>query len=425
MARTSSMARCNSAGVSPASASSSSSRRGPVAMTRAISRRLRPGVPRLRARWLASSLSSVISMTASARSRASPRCAWRRKAPTMTFSRMVMSSNVAGIWKVRPMPRRACASAGALVTSLPSNAMRPADGTMSPAMQLKKVDLPAPLGPISPTISPCVTCRSAPATAWKVPKFFETLSALSSIADLRTLGGERRDEAMPQYQQAAGLEAGDEYDDAAVDDVREARAAAAEPGIGRGLQRHQDHRSEKRPEQGARAAERGSDHQLHRDEDAEPALGIDEAGLERVERAGERGERGAQHQCVDLVASYRHAEAARRALARAYGAQVVPEAAALQLPDDEQQHRQHGEEDVIVGNRAAKAQIPPAARGRGPLQSDGGADEIPVADDDAHQLRHRDRRHAEIVSQQPQGRKPDQNGDDEADGDAGRYADER
>src|SRR5690349_7890888 len=316
IARTSSMARCSSAGVSPASASSSSSRRGPVAMTRAISRRLRPGVPRLRARWCASSLSSVISITASARSRASPRCAWRRKAPTMTFSRIVMSSNVAGIWKVRPMPRRACASAGARVTSLPSNAMRPPEGAMSPAMQLKKVDLPAPFGPISPTISPCATCRSAPATALKLPKLFEMFSALSSIADLRAPGSERRDAAVPELQQAAGLEARNQHDDAAVDDVGEARAARAEPGIGRGLQRHQDHRSEKRPEQGAGAAERGGDDQLHRDQDAEPALGIDEAGLERVERSGERGEGGAQHQGVDLVAPHRHAEAARRALAR-------------------------------------------------------------------------------------------------------------
>jgi hypothetical protein len=32
---------------------------------------------------------------------------WRRKAPTMTFSRTVMSSKVAGTWKVRPMPANA------------------------------------------------------------------------------------------------------------------------------------------------------------------------------------------------------------------------------------------------------------------------------------------------------------------------------
>ena len=42
---TSAIACCNSAGVSPASASSSSISRGPVASTRAISSRLRPGVP--------------------------------------------------------------------------------------------------------------------------------------------------------------------------------------------------------------------------------------------------------------------------------------------------------------------------------------------------------------------------------------------
>ena len=36
-----------------------------------------------------------------------------------------MSSKVAGTWKVRPMPSRACVSGGASVTSTPSKTMRP------------------------------------------------------------------------------------------------------------------------------------------------------------------------------------------------------------------------------------------------------------------------------------------------------------
>ncbi len=44
-------------------------------------------------------------------------------------------------------------------------AMRPVVGTVSPARQLKKVDLPAPFGPIRPMISPSSTARSAPRTA--------------------------------------------------------------------------------------------------------------------------------------------------------------------------------------------------------------------------------------------------------------------
>src|ERR1044071_6373071 len=122
-----------------------------------------------------------------------------------------MSSNVAGTWNVRPMPRRACSSGVARVTSLPSNTMRPVVGSVSPARQLKKVDLPAPFGPIRPMISPSSIVRSAPATARRLPDVFETLSALSSIAP-----PEPGRDAVPHLVQPAGLEARDDHDDAAI-----------------------------------------------------------------------------------------------------------------------------------------------------------------------------------------------------------------
>src|SRR5229473_647219 len=231
ISRTSSIARWISPDVRPASASSSSMSRGSVASTRAISSRLRPGVPRLRARCSVCAPSPVISMILSARSRAAPRRGWRRKA------------------------------------------------------------------------------------------------ALAALVEAR------RHAVVPQFQQPARLEAGDQHDDRAVDNVGEAGAAAAEPGVGGGLQGDEDRRAQERPQQRAGAAQRGGDDELHRDEDAEPAVGIDEAGLERVERAGERREGGAQHERIELVAPHRHAEAPRRALVRANGAEVIAEPAPLHLPD--------------------------------------------------------------------------------------------
>src|SRR5438046_979573 len=139
------------------------------------------------------------------------------------------------------MPSRACSSGEARVTSLPSNTIFPVVGKLSPARQLKKVDLPAPFGPISPMISPSSMARSAPATARRLPKVFETFSALSSIAP-----PELWRDAMPHLVQPARLEARDDHDDAAVEDVSESGAAAAEPGVGRGLQRDQDHRANQR-----------------------------------------------------------------------------------------------------------------------------------------------------------------------------------
>src|ERR1700733_9675252 len=122
------------------------------------------------------------------------------------------------------MPSRARASGGAKVTSLPAKEIAPAGGMVSPARQLKKVDLPAPFGPIRPMISPSSTARSAPDTARKLPNAFDTFLASSSISAPPTL----RHDAIPQLEQAAGLEARDHDDDAAIKNVGQSRAAAAE-----------------------------------------------------------------------------------------------------------------------------------------------------------------------------------------------------
>src|SRR5579864_9441198 len=113
------------------------------------------------------------------------------------------------------MPARACASGEARVMSSPPNRMRPVVGSVAPAMQLKKVDLPAPFGPISPMISPSATDRSAPATARKLPNSLETLVASSSMGAPPLL----RHDAMPQIEQAARFETRDDDDDAAIKNV--------------------------------------------------------------------------------------------------------------------------------------------------------------------------------------------------------------
>jgi hypothetical protein len=43
-------------------------------------------------------------------------------------------------------------------TSTPRKTMEPADGDWRPAMVLSSVDLPAPLAPMTATISPDCTC---------------------------------------------------------------------------------------------------------------------------------------------------------------------------------------------------------------------------------------------------------------------------
>src|SRR5215472_4843655 len=189
------------------------------------------------------------------------------------------------------MPARACASGEARVRSLPSKTIRPPLGMVSPARQLKNVDLPAPFGPINPMISPSLRARSAPATARNSPNFFDTLVAsrslpASGMAAFPERVAKTGSEPIPQIEQSTRLEPRDQHDDAAVKNVGQARTAAAEPGIGRALQRNQNERADQRPEQGSGAAERGDDNHLHRDQNAEGAVGIDEARLDHVERAG-------------------------------------------------------------------------------------------------------------------------------------------
>src|SRR5215471_13579585 len=117
------------------------------------------------------------------------------------------------------MPSRAWVAALARVTSMSENTIRPELGGMSPATQLKKVDLPAPFGPISPTISPSSTSRLACDSATKLPKLRETSRALSSMAHRDGLAPAQPAlrYLTPQIEEPARLEARQDHDDAAVE----------------------------------------------------------------------------------------------------------------------------------------------------------------------------------------------------------------
>src|SRR6185437_1855740 len=263
---------------------------------------------------------------------------------------------------------------------------------------------------MSPMISPVSTEISASETARKLPKAFETACASSSMA----ASPARRRNAVPQFKQPARLEALDQHDDAAIEDVGEAGAATAEPGVRCGLQRDENDRAQQGAEQRAGATERGDDHYLHGNENAESAFGIDEAGLDRIKRTRNRRERRAEHQRLYFRLPHRYAKAARGAFAGFDGAQVIAEFALLDGISHVEQDSEYAEEDVVVRQLAAKRQVPPAARGGGALQADRCADEVPGAGEYADQFRDRDRRHAEIMAGQPECRRADDDGQDYA-----------
>src|ERR1700729_2113350 len=125
------------------------------------------------------------------------------------------------------MPRRARASGVRLVMSWPSNNTLPEVDKRSPVRQLKKVDLPAPFGPIRPRISPCSSVTDAASTALKLPKAFVTLRASRSMRRSRCRVSGRhlvlapRPDPLDQGEDAARLKPRDQHNDRAVNDERQ------------------------------------------------------------------------------------------------------------------------------------------------------------------------------------------------------------
>ena len=94
----------------------------------------------------------------------------------MTFSSTVMLSKLRTTWNVRAMPARAHATGPIPLTRLPASRTSPRSGDTSPPIELNRLVLPAPFGPISPNISPSATENVTSTLAATPPNVFETPS---------------------------------------------------------------------------------------------------------------------------------------------------------------------------------------------------------------------------------------------------------
>ena len=81
------------------------------------------------------------------------------------FSRTVSCGKTCSSWKVRLTPSRLRSQGRMPVTARPSRRTSPALGCSWPRMQLNRVDLPLPFGPMMPRISPSWTSKDTPSTA--------------------------------------------------------------------------------------------------------------------------------------------------------------------------------------------------------------------------------------------------------------------
>src|SRR5882672_6496623 len=112
-------------------------------------------------------------------------------------------------WKERAMPRWAILCGGVPAMSRPSKMMRPAVGASCPVSRLKKVVLPAPLGPITACRAPSWTSRVTALTAVSAPKALVSPSVLTRGIGLHgggPAGRAPRPEARPRLDDAAAEE---------------------------------------------------------------------------------------------------------------------------------------------------------------------------------------------------------------------------
>jgi hypothetical protein len=213
---------------------------------------------------------------------------------------------------------------------------------------------------------------------------------------------------VPPAEQALGLVHGDGDDDGGVDDEVGAAARAPQQRARAFLDGGEHHRADRRPEEGAHAAEDRHQRHLDREPGVQHRARVDVELLLRVEAAAQRGERGRDGQRQQLVAREAHAQAARRVGLVLDGAEVVAEAAAFDAPGDEQAEHQQRECQVVVGRLAGEDQGRPALPVHGDGQADGGAGELPVGEERLDDLGHRDGRHREVVALQAEAGPADQ-----------------
>ena len=127
-------------------------------------------------------------------------------APTRTLSYTLSVAKVWGTWNVLASPRRQIWWDFSGVMSRPRKRMRPPEGGNVPAITWNRVDLPAPLGPAMPKISPSATCRSTPSNACSLPNTLVTdsvsrikpRSPVSSAVALGKRSGGRPDPEGPR-----------------------------------------------------------------------------------------------------------------------------------------------------------------------------------------------------------------------------------
>src|SRR5215468_1214238 len=221
-------------------------------------------------------------------------------------------------------------------------------------MTLKSVVLPAPLGPMMPTISPGATPRETSRTAVNPPKRLVTASSSSIAAPGAEALAEPTDQAL-------GDEAHDDDEEAAVDDEIDAHQPAPHVAEG-GAEARLERRDEDRSHEGAHgrpdAADDGVESEAHGEIDGEDVEGIHEAHVLRPQGAAGAGESGGDGDGQHLEPPARDATALGGVLVLAHAGEPIAEPRALEVDLYREDAEAEGEHDVDPGHLAREAKRP-------------------------------------------------------------------
>src|SRR5438105_12371367 len=237
------------------------------------------------------------------------------------------------------MPSREMRSGVARVSSWPRKKTRPEVARNSPESRLRKVDLPAPLGPITAWTRPSAKERETPSTAASAPKRRERSRVSSSASGTARL---------EQARHPSGQKEND-GDDHRADDGR--------PMLGETLTLLLQERQQKRAQR--RTVERSFAAEEHRHQD-QPGLapaeegGIDEPVQVCVEISGQTGERSGQDEGREQVLPRRKSERAHPLLVAADADEHPAEGRAEQEEEKREDGDERDPDGIVSGDGIAQ-----------------------------------------------------------------------
>src|SRR5512139_2992705 len=175
----------------------------------------------------------------------------RERTASWTFSKTVSLGKMLTTWKEREIPFRQMTWGGSPEMSLPLYRIRPESGTRCPVIRWNSVVFPAPLGPMTATISPRATSRFAPFTARNPPN---DRTADSTLSTARLPGAEPADD-VPEH--SVGQEDDHQGEDDAEDEGPVGGVVAREHP-----EQHEDRGAGERPEERVHPAQQAHDEHL-------------------------------------------------------------------------------------------------------------------------------------------------------------------